>query len=55
MGTYNITVEEFVDKFEELLKTFEGDVTADCIAESWNLLCEKHGWNDQLIVNTVWE
>ncbi|MCK5018115.1 MAG: hypothetical protein KAS32_13745 [Candidatus Peribacteraceae bacterium] len=52
MGTYNITVEEFQDKFEEFLKSFdgEGDVTADCIRQSWNNICDKYGWTDKLIV-----
>ena len=50
MGTYNIEVEEFQDKFEEFLKSFEGDVTAECVEQSWNNLCEKYGWNDKLTV-----
>lgn len=52
MGTYNITVEEFQDKFEKFLNSFsgEGDVTAECIEQSWNNLCDKHGWTDKLDV-----
>lgn len=52
MGTYNVTSEEFIDRFEKFLEGFsgEGDVTADCIAESWNNLCDKWGWTDHLAV-----
>jgi hypothetical protein len=52
MGTYGITVEEFQDKFEELILSFsgEGDVTADCIKQSWNNICDKYSWIDKLIV-----
>ena len=48
MGTYNITLEEFEDKFEKFLKNFEGDVCADLVADGWNRLCDKYHWTDYL-------
>ena len=52
MGTYNTKVEEFQDKFEELLLSGsgEGGVTADCVKQSWNNICDKYGWTDKLIL-----
>ena len=54
MGTYNITVEELQDNFEKFLESFsgEGDVTADCIMESWNNLCDKWSWTDKLRIES---
>lgn len=52
MGTYNITLEEFIDKFEEFLTGFEGDCCAELVADSWNRLCDKYHWNDFLRVES---
>ena len=61
MGTYGIGTEEFLDGhihvtknederygFEDFLRDFEGDVCAETVAEAWNKLAKKHGWNDKL-------
>lgn len=61
MGTYGINADEFIDgpmihegeepfrlSFEDYLNEFEGDVSADTIAKSWNILCKKNGWTDKL-------
>ena len=48
MGTYSIKAEEFLDKFEEFLQSFEGEVHASCVKECWNTLCDKGGWPDKL-------
>ena len=64
MGTYGISTEEFLSGhlypslnedndsygFEDFLSDFEGDVDAECIAEAWNRLAQKHKWNDFLKV-----
>ena len=62
IGTYGIGVEEFMDGhlhttknketdmygFEEFLRDFEGDISAQTVADAWNKLAEKHGWTDTL-------
>lgn len=64
MGTYRISTQEFIDGhihisynkdtnyygFEEFLRDFEGDVCAEVVAEAWNKLAKKYGWNDRLVV-----
>ena len=59
MGTYNISVEEFLDgiivdgerlNFEDFLYELEGDVSEGVVAEAWNKLAKKHKWNDKLEV-----
>lgn len=62
MGTYGINTEEFLEGhlyptknketerygFEEFLGDFEGDVCAETVADAWNKLAKKHGWQDTL-------
>jgi hypothetical protein len=48
MGTYNLSVDEIIDSFENWLGDQEGEVHASVIAEAWNRLAEKHGWSDRL-------
>jgi len=48
MGTYRVTVPDFVEVFEEFLRNIEGDVSAECVAESWNLIAERQCWTDRL-------
>jgi len=62
MGTYGISTEEFMEghirpsvkdesySFEDFLRDFEGDVNAFCVAEAWNKLAKKYGWNENLQV-----
>lgn len=64
MGTYGIGTEEFMDGhlhptknketdrygFEDFLRDFEGDVCAETVAQAWNKLAKKYGWNDTLKV-----
>jgi len=63
MGTYNISVEEFMEGhyhvtkdeddyygFEDFLRNFQGDVCAEVVAEAWNKLAKKYGWNENLMV-----
>jgi len=49
MGTC-IGVKEFASKFEEFLRSLEGDVSAEVIAKVWNELTEENGWKDRLWV-----
>ncbi len=48
MGTWGVNGEEFLDKFEKLLKTTEGDVSAHSVAWAWNKLARRHKWPDRL-------
>ena len=61
MGTYGIGTDEFLDGhihvtqkecenygFEQFLMDFEGEVCAEVVAEAWNKLAKKYGWNDKL-------
>jgi len=61
MGTYGINTEEFLNghyhvtqreaeyySFENFLSDFEGDVCALTVAEAWNKLAKKYGWQDTL-------
>lgn len=62
MGTYGINKDEFLDGhlrpteedccgrygFEDFLKEFEGDVSAQTVADAWNKLSKKHKWGDTL-------
>ncbi len=62
IGTYGIGVEEFMDGhlhttknkvtdrygFEDFLRDFEGEVSAQTVADAWNKLSEKYGWVDTL-------
>ena len=48
MGTYNIDNDEFRKKFEVFLRSFEGDVSARVVSDSWNKLAKKYGWKDKL-------
>ena len=63
MCTYGISTEEFLEghvhvtqkeaesyTFENFLKDFEGDISAQTVAEAWNKLAKKYDWNDRLIV-----
>ena len=64
MGHYGIDDKEFLDGhihitknrvtdrygFEDFLRDFEGDVSADTVAEAWNKLAKKYKWADRLIV-----
>lgn len=48
MGEYMIPADEFIDGFEDFLRNFEGNVSAECVAEAWNRLAEKYEWSDKL-------
>lgn len=62
MGTYGIDTEEFLNGhmhvtmnketdgygFEDFLRDFEGDVCAETVADAYNILAKKHGWQDRL-------
>lgn len=48
MGTYNCNAEDIVNEFEEFLINCEGDVSAEVIAEAWEILAKKEKWNDRL-------
>ncbi len=53
MGTYNLSGEEIKEKFRSfLIKTSsgEGDITAQTIAEAWNLISKDCEWEDFLVV-----
>ena len=50
MGHYIIPLEEFLPLFEQFLQEVEGDVTAEVMAEAWNMLSEQYGWGDYLSV-----
>ncbi len=58
MGTYNVSAEEIIDgimhaddriEFEDFLQGLEGDVSAEEMAEAWNILAKKHKWHDRLV------
>jgi len=50
MGTYNQSGEEIVDNLEQWLieQSGEGDIQAEAIAEAYNMLSKKQGWEDRL-------
>ena len=48
MGTYVISKDEFIGDFEDFLRKQEGNVSAECIADSWNELAKEYGWRDKL-------
>ena len=48
MGTYGISTDELIDDFEDFLGSQEGDIAALTIAECWNTLAKKYGWDDNL-------
>ncbi len=59
MGTYGISGEEVLDgimvngrrlTFEDFLHGFEGDVSAEAVAEAWNNLAKRYKWKDRLKV-----
>jgi len=53
MGTYNLGCDNIIDSFENWLRktsSGEGDIGADVIAQAWNKLAKKYGWNDKLKV-----
>lgn len=63
MGTYGINQEEFLEGhfhitkneddyygFVDFLRDFEGDVSAETVAEAWNHLASEHEWHDRLKV-----
>lgn len=64
MCTYGINTEEFMDGhihvsinkntdrygFEDFVRDFEGDVSALSVAEAWNKLAKKYGWDENLQV-----
>ena len=50
MGTYVVPAKELIEPFDKFLQEQEGDVGARAIAEAWNKLAKKHGWNDKLKV-----
>ena len=50
MGTYVISKDEFIGDFEDFLRKQEGNVSAECIADSWNELAKEYGWGDKLKV-----
>lgn len=54
MGTYNIKLDEFLNKFEGFLQGFEGDVCAELISDAWNRLADKYHWTDFVRVES-WE
>ena len=49
MGTYNIGINEFAEKFEDFLRDLEGDISAETVSIIWNNLARKYKWNDKLI------
>lgn len=54
MGTYNISGEELKDDFKKFLAEQEGDVTAETIAEAWNLISKEEDWGDSLTASNNW-
>lgn len=48
MGTYNISPDELQDPLREFLLAQEGEVTAEAMADAWNLLALREGWHDRL-------
>ena len=48
MCIYNLSAEQIEKKFEDFLRSQEGDVSAEIIVEAWNNLSKKHGWGDRL-------
>jgi uncharacterized protein with PIN domain len=48
MGTYGVTVDDLLDKFDEFLHDQEGDISAQTIAECWNILAARNDWPDKL-------
>ena len=52
MGTYIQSGEEIVEKFEKFLEdasSGEGDIPASTVAEAWNMVAKKQGWDDRLV------
>ena len=64
MGTYEISTKEFLEghihpsvnkgeqhyMFEDFLRDFEGNVSAETLADAWNKLAKLYGWKDLLEV-----
>lgn len=50
MGTYKIDDEEFINRFEEFLRDFEGEVDVETLVIAWNKLSRKYKWNEYLEV-----
>lgn len=48
MGTYGISTDELIESFETWLRSFEGDVSAETVAEAWNQLGAQYGWDDRM-------
>jgi len=50
MGGYNQSGEEIADSFERWFteQSIEGNIHAAAMAEAYNLLSEKYGWEDRL-------
>ena len=50
MGDYSINKDEFIGDFEDFLRKQQGNISAKCIADSWNELAKEYGWHDRLKV-----
>jgi len=48
MGSYGVMLDEFALEFEMFLTNIEGDVSAKVVADAWNELAHRYGWNDFL-------
>jgi hypothetical protein len=48
MGVYMIPADELVPMLEYFLQNTEGDVTAQAMADAWNVLSEQYGWGEYL-------
>ena len=53
MGPYNLTLDEFVEKFEDFLQNLEGDISPELIIEAWNKLNDKYKWNEKIVNHAI--
>ena len=48
MGTYRVTINELLNSLEEFLRSQDGEVLAENLAEAYNQLAKENDWNDRL-------